>query len=78
VGDGLKVRFWHDGWCGEQPLKISFLGLYNIACCKDAWVANYMLFGNGSIQWNIDFTILINDREVDLVFSFLEKYTLSV
>jgi hypothetical protein len=23
VGDGYKVRFWHDLWFGEQPVKIS-------------------------------------------------------
>jgi hypothetical protein len=27
VGDGSKVRFWHDVWCGEQPLKFSFSGI---------------------------------------------------
>jgi len=22
-GDGSKIRFWHDVWCGEQTLKIA-------------------------------------------------------
>jgi hypothetical protein len=42
VGDGSKFMFWHDVWCGEQPLMISYPDLYSIAHCKDAWVANYM------------------------------------
>ncbi len=21
VGNGKRVRFWHDTWCGNQPLK---------------------------------------------------------
>jgi hypothetical protein len=30
VGDGSKVRFWHDLWCGEQPLNISYLDLCSV------------------------------------------------
>jgi hypothetical protein len=32
VGDGSKIRFWHDKWCGDQVLKDIFLDLYSIAC----------------------------------------------
>jgi hypothetical protein len=32
VGDGSKVRFWHDLWCGDMALKEAFLDLYGIAC----------------------------------------------
>jgi len=38
VGDGSKVLFWHDVWCGELPLKTLFSELFLIACGKDAWV----------------------------------------
>jgi hypothetical protein len=24
MGDGSKVSFWHDAWCEEQPLKMSY------------------------------------------------------
>jgi hypothetical protein len=37
LGDGTKVYFWHDVWCWDQPLKLSFPELFTIACCKDAW-----------------------------------------
>jgi hypothetical protein len=36
VGDGSKVLFWHDVWCGELPLKTLFQELCLIACGKDA------------------------------------------
>jgi hypothetical protein len=32
VEDGSNVRFWHNIWCGEQPLKFSFFG--NIHYCS--------------------------------------------
>jgi hypothetical protein len=30
VGDGSKVSFWHDVWCGDIPLKISCPDLFSI------------------------------------------------
>jgi hypothetical protein len=30
VGNGLKIRFWHDLWCGDQPLKVTFSELFSI------------------------------------------------
>jgi hypothetical protein len=42
VDDGSKVRFWHDMWCEDQLLNISYLDLYSIVRCKDAWVTNHM------------------------------------
>jgi hypothetical protein len=33
VGDGTKIRFWHDLWCGDQTLKESFQELFSIVCC---------------------------------------------
>jgi hypothetical protein len=56
VGDGPKVNFWHDVWCGVQPLKMSYLDLFSITRYKDAWGADHMQFLNGSTQWNIIFT----------------------
>ena len=47
IGDGSKLIFWHDVWCGELPLKIVFLELYNIACNKDAWMEENMEIPNG-------------------------------
>jgi len=52
-------------WCGEQPLKPSYLKLFSIARCEDAWVADHMQFQNGNIYWNILFTRLV-------LFAFFE------
>lgn len=42
VGDGTRVRFWHDRCCGDDMLKVRFPGLYEIACDKDVMVADYL------------------------------------
>ena len=42
LGDGSKIRFWDDGWCGKISLKAAFPILYNIANVKDGTVANNM------------------------------------
>ena len=38
VGDGRKVRFWVDRWCGDEALSLSFPFLYALATSKEAWV----------------------------------------
>jgi hypothetical protein len=32
VGDGSRVSFWHDVWCGDNTLKATFPTLFAIAC----------------------------------------------
>lgn len=36
VGDGTKVKFWLDAWCGDMSLKETFPKLYCIASNKGA------------------------------------------
>jgi len=50
VGDGSKVLFWHDVWCGELPLKVLFPELFTIGCGKDVWVEENMQIQNGNIS----------------------------
>jgi hypothetical protein len=39
------VSFWHNIWCGDSPLKISYPDLFSIAQRKDARVVDNMQFG---------------------------------
>ena len=38
IGDGTRVKFWKDLWCGNQSLKYAFPNLFNLAVNKDGWV----------------------------------------
>jgi hypothetical protein len=44
VGDGSKVRFWHDIWCEDMAVTDAFLVLFGIACAKDALVEAHIDF----------------------------------
>ena len=32
------MRFWQDGWCGDQPFQLAFPRLYGIATNREASV----------------------------------------
>ena len=39
IGDGTKVKFWKDLWCGNQSLEEVFPILFNLSVNKEGWVA---------------------------------------
>jgi hypothetical protein len=55
LGNGSKIRFWDDVWCGEMTIKEAFPVLYGIAREKDAFVAAHLNSSNGSLQWDVSF-----------------------
>jgi hypothetical protein len=73
IGEGSKIRFWDDIWCGERALKEEYPGLFSIARFKEASIANNMEPSNISIQWNIQFTRLLHDWEVGELASFYKR-----
>ena len=40
IGNGRRVRFWRDRWCGDSPLCVSFPSLFALTDDKDSWVAD--------------------------------------
>ena len=40
VGDGRRVKFWKDIWCGNIPLCEAFPSLFAFVVSQDAWVVD--------------------------------------
>ncbi|RVX18133.1 hypothetical protein CK203_004237 [Vitis vinifera] len=38
IGDGTRVKFWKDLWCGNQSLEEAFPILFNLSVNKEGWV----------------------------------------
>ena len=55
VGNGRRVKFWKDKWCGDEPLCVSFLSLYALTVSKETWERGH---------WNPCFSRPLNDWEV--------------
>ena len=70
---GNRVRFWQDGWCGDQPLQLVFLGLYGIATGKKASIESSLTrLGSGEKRsWDVHFIRDLNDWELDTREDFL-------
>ena len=40
LGDGRRINFWKDVWCGGEALCARFPSLFNLALNKEARVAD--------------------------------------
>ena len=71
VGNGQRVRFWRDKWCGDEPLCDSFPSLFAFSLSKEAWVVEvWNLEGEGG-GWTPWFSRPFNDQEMESVKRFL-------
>ena len=71
VGNGTKVRFWTDFWCGPSALSHSFPSLFKVVDDKsitmvEAW--NHLDDGG---DWNLNCVRAFNDWEINLVANLL-------
>jgi hypothetical protein len=55
VGNGSRVLFWQNVWCGKLPLKNVFPTLFTIAYAKEAWLEENMAIVNGVVHSNVKF-----------------------
>ena len=47
IGDGSRVKFWQDQWCGETSLVVRYPNLFRFCRNKDANVTELMMPTNG-------------------------------
>ena len=73
IGMGNRVKFWHDCWCGDQPLQMTFPVLYELAIDKEASVALSLPRQREGERrtWDVRFTWDSNDWEVGPMLEFL-------
>jgi hypothetical protein len=72
VGDGSRIRFWSDVWCGGSPLKELFPDLYRITRDKEALVDKHLRIRNDMVHWELDFIRSIHDWELESISNFLD------
>ena len=71
VGDGRRVRFWKNKWCGNNTLHDSFPSLFALVVSKDAWVVDCWDSLGEEGGWNPRFSRSFNDWEVEAVARLL-------
>ena len=71
IGDGRRVRFWEDRWCGDEALSHSFPSLYALVTSKEAWVVEVWDATGEDGGWNPRFSRRFNDWEMEMVERFI-------
>ena len=72
LGNGSRISFWEDAWCGEEALSLSFPNLFRLTAQKFARVADLWNWESGEGGWNPIFTRSFNDWEMEEVDRFLQ------
>ena len=71
LGDGRRIKFWSDVWCGGVALCNRFPTLFNLATNKEAKVADIWDSGEGVGCWSPTFLGALNDWELEELTRFL-------
>ena len=73
VGLGNRVRFWQDGWYGDQHFQLAFPRLYGIAVDKEVFVEASLLRQGAEERriWDVRFIRDFSDWELDEGLHFL-------
>ena len=49
MGEGARIRFWHDRWIGDTTLKDLYPELYVCSAIKDACISEILWILEGGI-----------------------------
>ena len=74
VGEGHRIRFWHDPWSGHIPLKNLFPDQYACSRSKEAWIFDLIVSTSegGERSWNLQFQRAPYDWELEAIGSLFE------
>ena len=73
VGDGRRINFWKDVWCGEEALCSKYPSLFNLALNKEAKIADIWDRDSGGGNWAPTFLRPFNDWEIEEVARFFHS-----
>ena len=71
LGDGRRINFWKDIWCGEEALCFTYPSLFNLASNKEAKIADIWDRDRGAGSWSPNFLRPLNDWEIKGVATLL-------
>ena len=71
LGDGKRINFWKDVWCGEEAMCSRYPSLFNLASNKEAKIADIWDRDRGVRSWSPNFLRPLNDWEIEKAASFL-------
>ena len=74
LGDGRRVNFWKDAWCGEDALCSVYPSFFNLAMHKEATVADMWDRSRGEGGWSPTFLRSVDDWEIEEVERFLPTH----
>ncbi|OVA05639.1 Reverse transcriptase zinc-binding domain [Macleaya cordata] len=72
VASGTSVKFWHDTWVGEVPLKVKFPVIFRLSRKQDAWVSEVMKVDGTYVSWDLDICRDLYDWELEEVGNLME------
>ena len=55
IGDGSRVKFWQDRWCGETSLTVSYPELFRFCRDQEVSATELLKFDNGVLFWDVSF-----------------------
>ncbi|RVW35996.1 putative ribonuclease H protein [Vitis vinifera] len=71
MGNGTRISFWNDLWCGCSVLSQRFPHLYGMAAHRNGTVEDMWDQNVGQGDWDVRFVRGFNDWELDLVGNLL-------
>ena len=74
MGEGTRIRFWHDRWIGDTTLKDFYPKLYGCSAVKDACISEILWIPKGGTVrvWNLTFYRAFEDWELATSYSLLQ------
>ncbi|KAK1303773.1 hypothetical protein QJS10_CPA09g02028 [Acorus calamus] len=72
LGSGKEIRFWHDIWVGDIPLKVRFSSIFLLARVKQGAVCLFRRGRDGARHWDVKVKRALSEVETEELQELLE------